>query len=94
VTKRRWGAFAGTDLGDRLKALGVTQVVVIGVAPATGVESTARQAYEQGFNVTLAIDAMTDGRPEAHDYSINQVFPRLGETGTAQDIIDLLETRS
>ncbi len=56
--------------------------MVAGVATATGVESTARQAYEQGFNVTLAIDAMTDMRPEAHDYSIAQVFPRLGETGT------------
>ncbi len=44
-----------------------------GVATATGVESTARQAYEQGFNVTLATDAMTDMRPEAHDYSITQV---------------------
>ena len=94
VTKRTWGAFASTDLEDRLKALGVTQVVVTGVATATGVEATARQAYEQGFNVTLAIDAMTDGRREAHDYSINNVFPKLGETGSAREIIELLETRS
>ena len=60
----------------------------------TGVESTARQAYEQGFNVTLAIDAMTDLRCEAHDYSIASVFPRLGETGSTQAIVDLLETRT
>jgi hypothetical protein len=33
-------------------------------------------------------------RPEPHDYSIKHVFPKLGETGTAQDIIDLLGTRS
>lgn len=91
VTKRTWGAFASTDLDQRLKALGVTQVVVAGVATGTGVESTARQAYERGFNVTLAIDAMTDTRPEAHDYSIAQVFPRLGETGTTREIIALLE---
>ena len=62
--------------------------------PPSAVEATARQAYEQGFNVTLAIDAMTDTRPEAHDYSIRNVFPRLGETGTTQEIIDLLQTRS
>jgi nicotinamidase-related amidase len=30
--KRIWGAFASTDLDDRLKALGVTQAVVTGVA--------------------------------------------------------------
>jgi nicotinamidase-related amidase len=91
VTKRTWGAFASTDLEHQLKALDVTQVVIVGVATATGIESTARQTYEHGFNVTLAIDAMTDTRPAAHDYSIAQVFPRLGETGTTQQIIDLLD---
>jgi nicotinamidase-related amidase len=91
VTKRTWGAFASTDLESRLRSRGVTQVVVIGVATGTGVESTARQAYEAGFNVTLATDAMTDARPEAHDYSIASVFPRLGETGSTQAVIDLLE---
>jgi nicotinamidase-related amidase len=91
---RSGGAFASTDLEERLKALGVTQVVVTGVATGTGVESTARQAYELGFNVTLAVDAMTDARPEAHDYSITNVFPKLGETGTAQEIIALLDSRS
>ena len=94
VTKRTWGAFASTDLEAQLKALDVTQVVIAGVATGTGVESTARQAYEQGFNVTLALDAMTDLRAEAHDYSIRNVFPRLGETGTSQQIIDLLPSRS
>lgn len=94
VTKRTWGAFASTDLEAQLKGLGVTQVVIAGVATGTGVEATARQAYEHGFNVTLAIDAMTDVRLEAHAYSIANVFPRLGETGTTQNIIDLLAARS
>jgi len=94
ITKRTWGAFANTDLGVQLKAKGVTQVVLTGVATGTGVEATARQAYEQGFNVTLALDAMTDVRPEAHEYSLAHVFPRLGETGLTQDVLDLLATRS
>lgn len=94
VTKRTWGAFASTDLEAQLKARGVTQVVVTGVATGTGVEATARQAYEAGFNVTLALDAMADPRSQAHDYSIRYVFPRLGETGTTQEIIELLRNRS
>ena len=94
VTKRSWGAFATTDLERQLKARGVTQVVVTGVATSVGVEATARQAYEQGFNVTLALDAMTDIREPAHEYSIGNVFPRLGETGSTQEIISLLERRS
>jgi nicotinamidase-related amidase len=91
VTKRTWGAFANTDLEATLRANGVTQVVIAGVATGTGVESTARQAFELGFNVTLARDAMTDLRAEAHEYSLAHVFPRLGETGSAAEIIGLLE---
>ena len=94
VTKRTWGAFASTDLEHQLRARNVTQVVVAGVATATGVESTARQAYEHGFNVTLPVDAMTDMRAVAHDYSVANIFPRLGETGTTRDVIALLATRS
>jgi nicotinamidase-related amidase len=94
VTKRSWGAFATTDLECQLKARGVTQVVVTGVATSGGVEATARQAYEQGLNVMLALDAMTDTRHEAHEYSIRNVFPRVGETGSAQEIISMLEKRS
>ncbi len=94
ITKRTSGAFANTDLEAQLKAKGVTQVVLTGVATGAGVESTARQAYEAGFNVTLATDAMTDVRPEAHECSLKHVFPRLGETGSTQDVLDLLAKRS
>jgi len=45
------------------------------------------------FNVTLAIDAMTD-RPEVHAHSVTRVFPRIGETGTAREIMELLERRA
>jgi nicotinamidase-related amidase len=94
VTKRTWGAFTNTDLEQHLKQQGVTQVVIAGVATSAGVESTARQAHELGFNVTLAIDAMTDRSLDAHINSITRIFPKLGETGTTQEIVDLLDTRS
>ena len=90
VVKRTWGTFSYTDLDAYLKDLAVTQVVVCGVASSAGVESTARQAHELGFNVTVAIDAIADMNPEAHANSVARIFPRIGETGLAQDIIDLL----
>jgi nicotinamidase-related amidase len=90
VTKHTPGAFTGTGLEAHLRELGVTQVAVAGVATSNGVEVTARQAFELGFNVTLAVDAMTDIRAEAHAYCLTQVFPRIGETGTTQEIIGLL----
>lgn len=90
VTKRTWGAFTGTDLETYLKARGVTQVVIAGVATSAGVESTARFAHELGFNVALAIDAMTDMSLEAHENSVSRIFPRIAETGTTDEILVLV----
>lgn len=90
VTKRTWGAFTGTDLENYLRKSNVTQVVVVGVATSAGVESTARQAHELGFNVALAVDAMTDLDADAHHNSVAQIFPKLGETGTTQQLMRLL----
>src|ERR1035437_7244257 len=90
VTERQWGAFRNTGLEEYLRNLGVTQVVIGGVSTSMGVESTARQAHECGFNVTLAVDAMTDSDLVAHVNSITRIFPRLGETAPTSQIIDLL----
>ncbi|AJY09641.1 isochorismatase family protein [Burkholderia dolosa] len=93
VTKKTWGAFTGTDLDAYLKAAGVTQIVLAGIATSIGIESTARHAFELGYNVTFAIDAMTDANPDAHANSIERIFPRVGETGSTADIVALLDRR-
>jgi nicotinamidase-related amidase len=90
VTKRTRGAFTHTDLEKYLRDNGVTQVVITGVATGAGVESTARHAHELGFNVALALDAMTDRDADVHHNSVTRIFPKMGETGTTQEILDLL----
>ena len=90
MTKQTWGAFHNTDLDAQLKDRGVTEVVVTGVATTAGVESTARAAYEHGYNVVLATDAMTDTSAEAHANSVERIFPRLGETATTAEILEKL----
>lgn len=94
VTKRTWGAFSQTDLEAWLRKEGVTQVVIAGISTSIGVESTARQAQELGFNVALAIDAMTDTNADAHANSITRIFPRLGETGCCAEILTQLQNHS
>jgi nicotinamidase-related amidase len=94
VTKRTWGAFTHTDLDAYLKTADVTQVVIVGISTSAGVESTARQAYEHGYNVTLAVDAMTDRDADVHGNSVTRIFPKLGETGTTAEIVALLSGRN
>jgi nicotinamidase-related amidase len=93
VTKQRWGAFLGTSLDEDLRRRGVTQIFLAGIATSIGVESTARSAYDLGYNVTLVTDAMTDMSAEAHRHSVETIFPRLGETGTTDDALKLLRTK-
>ncbi len=66
---------------------GVTGIVLIGVATSIGVEGTARQASELGYNITFATDAMTDMSGDGHTGTIDRIFPRLGEVGLVDDVI-------
>ena len=68
-------------------------MVICGIATSIGVESTARQAYELGYNVTLATDAMTDLNLDTHNNSVKLIFPRLGETGTSAEVLALVDAR-
>ncbi len=75
LTKQRPGAFIGTSLDEYLRERGVTQIFLAGVATSLGVESTARSAYDYGYNVVLIVDAMTDRDAEAHRHKVEKIFP-------------------
>ena len=90
VSKQRWGAFIGTSLDQYLRQRGVTQAFLTGVATSAGVESTARSAYDHGYNVVLVVDAMTDRSEEGHRHCVEKIFPRLGETETTENVLKWL----
>ncbi|WP_027800709.1 isochorismatase family protein [Paraburkholderia dilworthii] len=91
VTKHTWGAFTNTDLEAYLRKQGVTQIVLAGVSTSIGIESTARFAHELGLNIAFATDSMTDLHLDAHTNSLTRIFPRLGETGTTDEVLAMLE---
>ncbi|MER7180181.1 cysteine hydrolase [Streptomyces hyaluromycini] len=91
ITKRRRSAFHDTGLDTLLRDLGVTQIVLAGISTSSGVESTARSASDHGYHVVLATDAMTDPDADAHLHSVGRIFPKLGETATTAEVIDMVE---
>jgi nicotinamidase-related amidase len=91
ISKQRWGAFVGTTLDAELRRLGVTQIVLTGLATSAGVESTARSAYDLGYNVAIVLDAITDRDATAHQHCIEKVFPRMAETDTTENLLKLLQ---
>lgn len=91
VTKMQIGAFYGTALEQILRRRGVTQVFLAGISTSAGVEATARNAYDRGYNVVLVVDAMTDRDVGAHQHSVENVFPRIAETATTDEVLAQLE---
>ena len=86
IEKKSWNAFFQTPLNKELKKREVTQLVFAGISTSIGVEGTARAASELGYNLIFAIDAMTDKVKEAHDNSIHNIFPRIGELSNVMEI--------
>jgi nicotinamidase-related amidase len=90
VTKRRMGGFHGTDLDLQLRSRGITGIVLGGVATSLAVEGTGRAAYDHGYNVTFAADAMADFTEAAHQHSLQVTFPYFGEIGDTAAIVGAL----
>ncbi|MGR5067798.1 MULTISPECIES: cysteine hydrolase family protein [Vibrio] len=92
ITKQTWGAFTHTQLHQRLQSLNVTHVVITGIATSMGVLSTAMQAYELGYNVTICHDAVTDPSLANHAFALSSVIPKISEVGTTLDFISLAKS--
>jgi nicotinamidase-related amidase len=91
ITKRRRSAFHDTGLDTLLRDLAVTQIMLAGVSTSSGVESTARSAYDYGYHVVFATDAIADPVEVLHRHAIERVFPKIGETATSAEIIAFLD---
>ena len=90
VVKRQWGAFYGTDLDQQLRRRGIQTIVIGGIATNFGVESTARQAFDQGYQLVFVEDATTSMNEAWHRFTVDNVFPRMGRVRTTQQVIDAL----
>ena len=86
ITKRQWSAFYGTELDLQLRRRGIRSIVLGGVSTQIGVESTARQAYERGYELLIVKDATTSSVAEGHAMSMKHVLPRLARLVQSDDI--------
>ena len=87
ITKRQWSAFYGTELDLQLSRRGIRTVVLGGVSTQIGVESTARQAYEHGYELLIVKDATTSSVAEGHEMSMKHILPRLARLVQSNEIM-------
>ena len=91
VTKKQWGAFYGTELDLQLRRRKIDTIVLCGISTNIGVESTARFAFEYGFQQIFVEDAMSARSAQEHENSIKNSFPKMGRVRLTQDVLDSLD---
>jgi nicotinamidase-related amidase len=90
ITKKQWGAFYGTDLDLQLRRRQIENVVLCGIATNIGVESTARFAFEYGYQQIFVEDAMSSRSAEDHNFTVKTAFPRMGRVRSTEDVLAAL----
>jgi nicotinamidase-related amidase len=90
ITKRQWGAFYGTELDQVLRRNHIKTIIMAGIATNMGVESTARAAFDRGYELVFAEDAMSSMSAEAHNFSCQNIFPIMGRVRSTAHILKAL----
>jgi nicotinamidase-related amidase len=91
IMKRQWGAFFGTDLDLQLRRRGIKTIILTGIATNIGVESTARAAFEHGYNQVFVSDAMAAMSEDGHNIPLKTIFPRMGKVRSSEEVLAALK---
>jgi nicotinamidase-related amidase len=90
ITKRHWGAFAGTPLEEELRTRQIGTVLLTGVSTNAGVESTLRQGTGLGFGFVVVEDACSGQDAEDHRFAVQKIFPHLARVRTSEEVLKAL----
>ena len=91
ITKRQWGAFYGTELDLQLRRRGIDTILLAGISTNAGVETTARDAYERGYEQVFVEDAMAARSPDEHANTVRSLFSRIGRVRSTAEVLAALE---
>ena len=88
LRKTTIGAFASTHIDSLLRALGCEQLYLCGISTNMCVETTAREAADRGYLVTLVEDACGTTHEDLHQVTMRnfqRLFGRVTSTAAALD---------
>jgi nicotinamidase-related amidase len=63
--------------------------VLCGISTNIGVETTAREAYQLGYNQIFAEDAMSAMTAEEHENTKKYIFVRIGLIRSTEQILNI-----
>jgi ureidoacrylate peracid hydrolase len=78
IIKRRDSAFQDTEINVWFEALGINTIVFAGVDTSICVETSLRDAFNQGYDVILISDATASGNKEHYNTTLQRVRDYYG----------------
>lgn len=91
IAKRQRGAFYGTNLEQQLRRCNIRTIIMAGIATNIGVESTAREAFDRGYELVFAADAMSAMSAEMQEFALTRIFPSMGRVRSTEETLQAIE---
>ncbi|KAI4112290.1 MAG: hypothetical protein LQ338_008329 [Usnochroma carphineum] len=88
VAKNTYDAFINTNLADILKEQNIERVVVCGVMTDCCVDTTARSAFNRGFETWLVKDACGTATKKQHEAGLVGFGYAFGEVLKTADVLE------
>ena len=66
-------------------------IILCGISTSIGVESTARDAFERGYNQVFVEDAMAARDAAEHAHTVATLFPRIGRVRSTEEVLAAIE---
>jgi len=88
VDKYGYGSFHNTVLEDVLRAVGVSQVWVVGTVTQICVEETVREGFRRGFEMIVAADGVSSFDDELHRATLRNLAHKFA---LVSDTVELTE---
>ena len=86
------GAFASTGIDSLLRGMGVDHLAITGISTNMCVESTAREAADRGYRVTLVEDACATTHRDLHDATMRNFSRLFGRVRITADVLAEVKT--
>jgi len=93
VVSKHWSSssFQNTDLDYQLRQKDIRNLILGGITANTCLESTARYAYELGYNVTLLKDATAGNSTAAKNAATELIWPLFATVKTVAEWAESLK---
>mgnify|MGYP001823590440 FL=1 len=91
IEKQLASGFHGTDLLDRLAAVGVDSLVVTGLTTSGCVRATAVDGLQHDYPVFVVSDAVGDRNPEAHAANLHDLHAKYADVVSSDELLAMLD---